>query len=75
MSPEDWRKSRNLSQDAIARLLGINGKNPATTWQRWESGKRQPPLTIVVKVETLSDGQVNARSWIDLRQHSPMAAA
>lgn len=74
MSPEEWRAGRRLSQDALAKLLGIAGKNPARTWQRWESGIRQPPLSIIVKVEALSDGKVTAASWVAARQKAQAAA-
>lgn len=74
MSPEQWRKANNLSQDAVARMIGLTGKNPARTWQRWESGERQPPLTVIAKIEVLSDGAVNTTSWIKLRStREPLA--
>lgn len=75
MSPEEWRRGRKLSQEALAKLLGLSGKNPARTWQRWERGDRQPPLSIIAKVETLSDGKVTTRSWIDVRTDSERSAA
>lgn len=75
MSPEEWRRGRKLSQEALARLLGLSGKNPARTWQRWESGDRQPPLSIIAKVEALSDGRVTTRSWLDVRSGDKGAPA
>lgn len=70
MSPQEWRTGRGLSQDALAKLLGLSGKNPARTWQRWEVGDRQPPLSIIAKLEALSDGRVTTRSWIAVRNPS-----
>ena len=75
MSPEQWRNSRGLSQSAMARVLGVSGKNPARTWQRWESGERQPPLKVIRKVETLTDGKVTMLSWIELRSEESERAA
>lgn len=75
MSPMEWRKARKLSQADVARMLGIGGKNPAMTWHRWESGKREPPLSIVAKIEVLSDGKVNLLSWTKLRQPAATPAA
>lgn len=68
MSPEEWRRECGLSQEALARLLGISGKNPARTWQRWEIGDREPPLTVVEKIEALSDGRVNTAAWVKLQK-------
>ncbi|MCF1744754.1 helix-turn-helix domain-containing protein [Paradevosia shaoguanensis] len=75
MSPLEWRTDQKLSQAAVAKMLGIVGKNPATTWQRWESGKREPPLSVVAKIEILSDGKVTLHSWTQLRRSQIGVAA
>lgn len=75
MSPEQWRKAKNFSQDQVARMIGLSGKNPARTWQRWESGERQPPLTVIAKIEVLSEGFVTTTSWIKLRSSRESIAA
>lgn len=49
-------------------MLGIGGKNPSRTWQRYETGASQPPLSIVAKVEMISEGQVTTASWMQARQ-------
>lgn len=67
MKPKEWRCEIGLSQDRIARQIGIEGKNPSRTWQRWESGERPPPIRIVVAVERMSEGKVTAESWHDAR--------
>ncbi|TXM71468.1 helix-turn-helix transcriptional regulator [Methylobacterium sp. WL69] len=64
ITPRAWRLSNGLSQSEIARRLGITGKNPARTWQRWETGKARPPINVVVAVEQMSAQQVDARSWL-----------
>ena len=68
MSPSEWRAAQQFSQEKIAILFGVRGANPARTWQRWERGERSPPLSVVSKLEALSDGKVSARSWVDVRQ-------
>jgi transcriptional regulator with XRE-family HTH domain len=67
MSPEEWRKDRGLSQEAMARVVGVSGKNPSRTWQRWESGEAQPPIRIIAKIDSLTDGKVNLQSWAVVR--------
>lgn len=65
--PAQWRALQKLSQDSVAKSLGIAGKNPARTWHRWESGERQPPLTIVLRIEAMSNGLVTTASWVAAR--------
>ena len=64
MSPADWRRETGLSQAAIAKLLGLDGKNPARTWQRYETGQREPGLAVIIAIERMSRGKVTARSWV-----------
>ncbi|MDE4602484.1 hypothetical protein [Sinorhizobium meliloti] len=52
----------------IAMMLGIEGKNPSRTWQRYETGASEPPLSIVAKLELISDGAVSTSSWMHVRQ-------
>lgn len=68
MLPQEWRRNQHFSQEKIALLFGISGNNPARTWQRWESGERSPPLSVITKMEALSDGKVTTKSWLDVRQ-------
>lgn len=65
--PAQWRAQRNLSMAAVAEIIGLSGKNPARTWQRWENGEREPPLAIILKIEGLSGGQVTTASWVSAR--------
>jgi predicted transcriptional regulator len=53
---------------SIASMLGIVGKNPSRTWQRYETGEREPPLEIIAKLEMISDGAVSTSSWMQIRQ-------
>ncbi|WP_046601634.1 hypothetical protein [Neorhizobium galegae] len=52
----------------IASMLGIAGKNPSRTWQRYETGEREPPIHIVARLEMISDGSVTTTSWMQVRQ-------
>lgn len=52
----------------VALALGYGGKNPAAYWYRWESGASEPPLSVVIKVDAMSDGQVTLASWVDVRR-------
>lgn len=67
-SPLVWRHGEKLSQEAAARRVGISGKNPARTWQRWESGQLEPPLAVVITVEQISAGAVTAQAWAVARR-------
>ena len=52
----------------IAMMLGMGGKNPSRTWQRYETGAAQPPISIVAKMEMISEGQITTASWLSVRQ-------
>lgn len=69
-TPLAWRLSIDISQAEAATRVGVKGRNPARTWQRWERGEATPPIHVVVAVEVLSFGQVTAASWMKVRsQH------
>lgn len=73
-SPRTWRVNANLSMAKAAKIGGVVGKNPARTWQRWETGELEPPLHVVSTIAIESGGAVTLQSWIDLR-HSRFSAA
>ncbi|WP_322884028.1 hypothetical protein U8C35_17355 [Sinorhizobium medicae] len=52
----------------IASMLGIAGKNPSRTWQRYETGEREPPVSVIAKLEMISEGAVTSSSWMQVRQ-------
>jgi transcriptional regulator with XRE-family HTH domain len=68
MLPIEWRAQAGLSQDSVARFLGLAGRNPARTWSRYERGERQPRIDMIVAVEKLSKGKVTAKSWAEARE-------
>src|SRR5258707_219663 len=54
ITPKRWRLANRLSMAATAATVGVRGKNPARTWQRWENGECTPPLQVVVNIEELN---------------------
>jgi transcriptional regulator with XRE-family HTH domain len=66
--PKRWRQQREMTMAGVALMLGIVGKNPSRTWQRYENGEREPPISIVAKLEMISDGAVSTASWMQVRQ-------
>lgn len=68
ITPRSWRKSQGLSLAAAAAICGVSGKNPARTWQRWETGEREPSIKAIAAVEQASCGQVKVCSWNVIRQ-------
>lgn len=67
MLPIEWRTMAGLSQEHVAKIVGLTGLNPARTWSRYERGERQPRPHIIAAVEKLSRGKVKASSWADAR--------
>jgi hypothetical protein len=57
----DWRVAAGLSLARAARVAGVAGKNPARTWHRWETGEREPPVSVIAAVEELSNGRCQGR--------------
>ena len=68
MLPIEWRTKAGLSQEHVAKCLGLTGKNPARTWSRYERGERQPRADVIAAVEKMSRGKVSASSWAQARQ-------
>ncbi len=63
MKPTEWRKERGLSLDEAGRLAGIAGVNPGRTYQRYESGRRFPPVGVVEAILLASGGSVDPTDW------------
>lgn len=76
MKPAEWRRNAGLSQASVAKLVGIEGKNPSRTWQRYETGERQPRADVIAAVERVSKGKVTAKSWTEvIAARQPAGAA
>ena len=48
------RKDLNLSQDELVKRLGLEGKIYRNNVSEYESGKRQPPMPIVLMYARLA---------------------
>jgi transcriptional regulator with XRE-family HTH domain len=57
MSLESVRKARGLSQEQLARELGLRSKGYISDI---ESGRQRASLKLALKIEKWSDGQVKA---------------
>jgi transcriptional regulator with XRE-family HTH domain len=68
LTPAEWRKDAGLSQAAIAAQVGLTGKNPSRTWQKWESGQTEPPLAVMLKFQQISGGEVTLEGWAKVRR-------
>lgn len=75
MLPTEWREKAGLSQESVARCIGLAGINPARTWSRYERGERQPRADVIAAVERLSRGKVTASSWAQAREAHTRARA
>lgn len=66
MNPREWRIAEKLTLADMAAHVGLSGKNPASTYLRWETGKSRCPLVVVHVVERISEGRVTLADWIAL---------
>ncbi|MNE65612.1 hypothetical protein D3C80_1611070 [compost metagenome] len=57
-----------MTMAGVATMLGIGGKNPSRTWQRYETGEREPPISIIARLEMISERSVTTTSWMLVRQ-------
>ncbi len=67
MQPKHWREQAKISLGEIARRLGVEGKNPARTYHRYETGERAAPAGIVERFREVSNGAVRAEDWHETR--------
>ena len=63
MTPKVFRETKGWTFPQMAEQLGLEGKNPARTYQRWETGECPPPFGVVAKIEKMSGGRVRASDW------------
>lgn len=50
----EWRKSKNMTQEEVARLLGTD----QGTYSHWERGARSPALDAAEKILRVTKGEV-----------------
>ena len=78
---KQWRTDRKLTLAEAAALLGICGKNPARTYQRYETGERSISDPVLIdRIEHATDGKITAthiQKWrlAMASQHSAPEAA
>lgn len=66
MNPREWRIAEKLTLAQVAASVGVSGKNPASTYLRWETGRVRCPLSVIAKLERLSGGKVALADWVKL---------
>lgn len=64
MKLDEWRKSKGLSQPDLAKQLGVTIK----TVSSWENGNSIPGRDDMVKIHTLSEGQVEPNDFYALEE-------
>jgi len=66
-----WRKENGKSQDDVARDLGV------TRWMinRLENGKRNPSLSLALKLQSLTGGTVRPEDFGPAKHPEPAGAA
>lgn len=67
MLPKHWREQTGISLAELARRLGVAGKNPARTYQRYETGERAAPAAIIQRFREISHDAVRAEDWHEAR--------
>jgi predicted transcriptional regulator len=65
--PKVWREEAGHSLATVARACGIEGKNPAKTYSRYETGECPAPAGVVEAVREMSRGRVTAESFHHVR--------
>lgn len=55
----DWRKSKKLTQEKLAKRLAIQQGSLAA----YETGKRVPRLNIAARIERATNGAIAMQGW------------
>ena len=56
----NWLKSNDISQRKFAAMIGVD----FTTINKYCSGERLPSRDVAVKIEDITNGEVDIRSWL-----------
>jgi transcriptional regulator with XRE-family HTH domain len=67
MKLADYRKQKNLTVSALARELGMTGKNPARTLDRLEKGERGADAETMQHIHDFTSGDVTPQDMVDTR--------
>ncbi len=70
MTLDEFRRSKNLTFDALAQKLGIEGSNRARTAQRYCTHERIPPWPMMRRIEEATEKEVTCYDFPD-SSHSP----
>ena len=63
-----WRLAHEYSYAAAARRLGLRGKNPGRTYQRYENGERLPAPDVMRRIVAATNGTVQPNDFYRLEE-------
>jgi len=66
-----FRKSRGLSQEQLARAVGVE----KATISRLETGRRSPSFGLIIRICELAEGELSPNDFVNIDQHLPQQAA
>ncbi len=69
-----WRKAHSRTLADVARVLGITGKNPSRTVQRYETGAARIDLGTAAAITVMSGGAVTFEDLCRVRREHLSAA-
>lgn len=82
MKLKEWRLTRNMTLAEAAATLGMPGKNPSRTYQRYESGEKRPDAPLVEAIIAMTGGAVTVEDmhrarldWLAARDGAVAEAA
>lgn len=58
MELDTWRRQKKLTISQLAALLGIDGRNPTRTAQRYLTAERIPTRTMMRRIAEITGGKV-----------------
>lgn len=70
-----YRSTKKLSVSQMARMLGIDGKNPIRTLRRYETGERIPDRAMMRHIAAVTDNNVTDLDFPVRSRRTPSPAA
>jgi hypothetical protein len=64
MTLEDFRRQKSLSFEALAALLGLEGKNAGRTAHRYALHQRMPRPQMMRTIAEVTEGKVTANDFM-----------
>ena len=74
MELDTWRRQHNLSAAQLAERLGIDGRNPARTVQRYLKNERTPDRGMIRQIALVTDGAVTDADFPVREREAPASA-